>query len=113
MIMIWCIQLFLAYSFAKAGVRKIQHDVVFTEKFNRIGPVLDFTPDRFREYIGTLEFLSSIFFLISPLASLAGTLMMCVMLGAMLMHVMVLKDGAWKVPGMLFLLCLVVTVVLW
>jgi putative oxidoreductase len=93
---LWVLQGFLAAVFLYFGANKLRaHDVFWADLFARIG-----IGEWFRYFTGGVEVTSAALLLIPRTSAIGASLLACVMAGAVLTHLVVLRDGwACVFPG--------------
>lgn len=93
---LWILQSFLASLFLYFGVSKLSaHDVFWVDLFAKIG-----IGQWFRFLTGSLEVTCAALLLIPRTSAISASLLACVMAGAVLTHLIVLRDGwACIFPG--------------
>lgn len=93
---LWVLQGFLAAVFLYFGANKLRaHDVFWADLFARIG-----IGEWFRYFTGGVEVTSAALLLIPRTSTIGASLLACVMAGAVLTHLVVLRDGwACVFPG--------------
>jgi len=94
---LWVLQALLAAVFLLSGASKFSPRVVFwSQLFARIG-----IGQWFRYFTGSLEVICAVLLLIPKTSAFAAALLACTMLGAVLIHLFILRDGsAWVFSGL-------------
>jgi hypothetical protein len=93
---LWVVRGLLALAFASAGGAKLYGVPMLVEEFQRMG-----LGQWFRYFTGTLELLGAVLILVPSLAAFGGLLLICIMIGATLMHLLVI--GGSPVPALVLL----------
>ncbi len=101
---LWVLQGVLALAFLYFGVDKFRHEPFWMELFAKIG-----LGQWFPYFTGGLEVVCAVLLLIPRTAAIAAALLACTMGGAVLTHLLLLRDGyASLFPGFPLLIFLVV-----
>jgi putative oxidoreductase len=102
---LWVLQSFLALVFLYSGASKFNpHEVYWKELFAeiRIG-------QWFRYFTGGLEVICAVLLLIPRTAAIAAALLACTMVGAIVVHLFILRDGyAAMFPGFPLLILIII-----
>ncbi|HEY0912937.1 MAG TPA: DoxX family protein [Bradyrhizobium sp.] len=93
---LWAVRGLLALAFASAGGAKLYGVPMLVEEFQHIG-----LGQWFRYFTGTLELLGAVLILVPSLAAFGAMLLICIMVGATLMHLLVI--GGSPVPALVLL----------
>ncbi|MEA2868429.1 MAG: hypothetical protein QOE39_3144 [Bradyrhizobium sp.] len=93
---LWVVRGLLALAFASAGGAKLYGVPMLVEEFQRMG-----LGQWFRYFTGTLELLGAFLILVPSLAAFGAALLICIMVGATLMHLFVI--GGSPVPALVLL----------
>jgi putative oxidoreductase len=93
---LWVIRGLLALVFASAGGAKLYGVPMLVEEFQHMG-----LGQWFRYFTGTLELLGAVLILVPSLAAFGAVLLICIMVGATLMHLLVI--GGSPVPALVLL----------
>jgi len=93
---LWVVRGLLALAFASAGGAKLYGVPMLVEEFQHIG-----LGQWFRYFTGTLELLGAVLILVPSLAAFGAVLLICIMVGATLMHLLVI--GGSPVPALVLL----------
>lgn len=95
-LMLWVLQGFLAAVFLYLGASKLRaHDVFWADLFAKIG-----IGQWFRYFTGGLEVTCAPLLLIPRTSAISASLLACVMASAVLVHLIVLREGwACVFPG--------------
>ncbi|MBX5494731.1 MAG: DoxX family protein [Bryobacteraceae bacterium] len=99
-VVLWIVQVVCAAMFVFASVPKLTSDPAAIQGFELLG-----LGQWFRYLTGTLEALGGIALLIPPAAPFGALVLVCVMVGAILSHLLVLPGSPLPAPVFL-LLCL-------
>jgi putative oxidoreductase len=102
---LWVLRVFLALMFLYSGASKFNpYEVFWIELFAKIG-----IGQWFRYFSGGLEVICAVFLLIPRSSAIAAALLACTMVGAILTHLFVLRDGyATIFPGLSLLILIAV-----
>jgi putative oxidoreductase len=102
---LWVLQGLLAVLFLGSGAGKLSpHGVFWIELFARIG-----IGQWFRYFTGGLEVICAVLLLIPRTSAIASALLACTMAGAILAHLLILRDGYAAVfPGFPLLILIVI-----
>jgi putative oxidoreductase len=102
---LWVLQGLLAVLFMYSGASKFSpHGVFWLELFARIG-----IGRWFRYFTGGLEVICAVLLLIPRTSAIAAALLACTMAGAILTHLLILRDGYAAVfPGFPLLILIAV-----
>ena len=94
---LWALQVFLALTFLCSGAGKFNpHSIFWIELFAKIG-----MGQWFRYFTGGLELICAVLLLIPGSSAIAAALLACTMVGAILAHVFMLRDGYAAIfPGL-------------
>lgn len=95
---LWIVRGLLAFAFVGAGGAKLYGVPLMVEEFEQMG-----LGQWFRYFTGSLELLGALLILVPSLAAFGALLLICIMIGATIMHLFVI--GGSPVPA-LVLLCL-------
>jgi putative oxidoreductase len=95
-VILWVVRGLLALAFASAGGAKLYGVPMLVEEFQRMG-----LGQWFRYFTGTLELLGAFLILVPSLAAFGAALLICIMVGATLMHLFVI--GGSPVPALVLL----------
>jgi putative oxidoreductase len=93
---LWVVRGLLALAFASAGGAKLYGVPMLVEEFQHMG-----LGQWFRYFTGTLELLGAVLILAPSLAAFGAVLLICIMIGATLMHLFVI--GGSPVPALVLL----------
>jgi putative oxidoreductase len=93
---LWVVRGLLALAFASAGGAKLYGVPMLVEEFQHMG-----LGQWFRYFTGTLELLGAFLILAPSLAAFGAVLLICIMIGATLMHLFVI--GGSSVPALVLL----------
>jgi putative oxidoreductase len=93
---LWVVRGLLALAFASAGGAKLYGVPMLVEEFQHMG-----LGQWFRYFTGTLELLGAVLILLPSLAAFGAVLLICIMIGATLMHLLVI--GGSPVPALVLL----------
>ena len=93
---LWVVRGLLALAFAGAGGAKLYGVPMLVEEFQHMG-----LGQWFRYFTGTLELLGAVLILVPSLAAFGAMLLICIMVGATLMHLLVI--GGSPVPALVLL----------
>lgn len=93
---LWVVRGLLALAFASAGGAKLYGVPMLVEEFQHMG-----LGQWFRYFTGTLELLGAVLVLVPSLAAFGAVLLICIMIGATLMHLLVI--GGSPVPALVLL----------
>jgi putative oxidoreductase len=93
---LWIVRGLLALVFASAGGAKLYGVPIMVEEFGHMG-----LGQWFRYFTGTLEVLAAILILVPSLAAFGALLLICIMIGATIMHLFVI--GGSPVPALVLL----------
>ena len=93
---LWVVRGLLALAFASAGGAKLYGVPMLVEEFQHMG-----LGQWFRYFTGTLELLGAVLVLVPSLAAFGAALLICIMIGATLMHLLVI--GGSPVPALVLL----------
>ena len=93
---LWVVRGLLALAFASAGGAKLYGVPMLVEEFQHMG-----LGQWFRYFTGTLELLGALLILVPSLAAFGAVLLICIMIGATLMHLLVI--GGSPVPALVLL----------
>jgi hypothetical protein len=93
---LWVVRGLLALAFASAGGAKLYGVPMLVEEFQHMG-----LGQWFRYFTGTLELLGAFLILVPSLAAFGAVLLICIMIGATLMHLFVI--GGSPVPALVLL----------
>ncbi len=90
---LWVLQIFFAILFLYSGVDKCRPNAVFW--IEMFGKIVRQNPNWtwFRYFTGSLEIVSAILLLIPKTSALAAALLAFTMAGAVLAHLLILRDG--------------------
>jgi putative oxidoreductase len=93
---LWILQASLAVLFLYLGASKMSsHDLFWVNLFAKIG-----IGQWFRYFTGGLEVVCAVLLLIPRTSMIAAVLLACTMVGAVLTHLLILRDGyACVLPG--------------
>jgi putative oxidoreductase len=102
---IWVLQGFLALVFLYFGATKfIPHAIFWIDLFARIG-----VGQWFRYFTGGLEVICAVLLLVPRTSAIAAALLACTMVGGVLTHLFILRDGyAAMFPGLTLLMLVAV-----
>jgi hypothetical protein len=93
---LWVVRGLLALAFASAGGAKLYGVPMLVEEFQHMG-----LGQWFRYFTGTLELLGAVLILVPSLAAFGAVLLICIMIGATLMHLLMI--GGSPVPALVLL----------
>jgi putative oxidoreductase len=93
---LWVVRGLLALVFASAGGAKLYGVPMLVEEFQHMG-----LGQWFRYFTGTLEVLGAVLILVPSLAALGAVLLICIMIGATVMHLFVI--GGSPAPALVLL----------
>lgn len=93
---LWVVRGLLALAFASAGGAKLYGVPMLVDEFQHMG-----LGQWFRYFTGTLELLGAVLILAPSLAAFGAVLLICIMIGATLMHLFVI--GGSPVPALVLL----------
>jgi putative oxidoreductase len=93
---LWVVRGLLALAFVSAGGAKLYGVPMLVEEFQHMG-----LGQWFRYFTGTLELLGAFLILAPSLAAFGAVLLICIMIGATLMHLFVI--GGSPVPALVLL----------
>ncbi|MGB8522590.1 MAG: DoxX family protein [Candidatus Acidiferrales bacterium] len=102
---LWVLQSLLALVFLYSGASKFNpHGIFWIELFAKVG-----MGQWFRYFTGGLEVICAVLLLIPRSSAIAAALLACVMAGAILTHLFILRDGYAAIfPGLPLLILIVV-----
>jgi putative oxidoreductase len=102
---LWVLQGLLAFVFLYSGASKFMtHGTYWIELFAKIG-----IGQWFRYFTGGLEVICAVLLLIPKTSAIAAALLACIMTGAVLTHLFILRDGYAAVfPGFPLVILIVV-----
>jgi putative oxidoreductase len=101
---LWTLQCLLAVAFLYFGASKFSpHGVFWIEVFAKTG-----IGQWFRYFTGGLEVICALLLLIPRTSAIAAALLACTMVGAILTHIFILRDGSAAGFPVFFLLILMV-----
>jgi hypothetical protein len=93
---LWIVRGLLAFVFLGAGGAKLYGVPLMVEEFAHMG-----LGQWFRYFTGSLEVLGALLILLPPLAAFGAVLLICIMIGATIMHLLVI--GGSPVPALVLL----------
>ena len=93
---LWIVRGLLAFVFISAGGAKLYGVPIMVEEFGHMG-----LGQWFRYLTGTLEVLGALLILVPSLAAFGAVLLICIMIGATMMHLFVIGGSA--VPALVLL----------
>ena len=93
---LWIVRGLLAFVFLGAGGAKLYGVPVMVEEFGHMG-----FGQWFRYFTGSLEVLGALLILLPSLAAFGALLLICIMIGATIMHLLVIGGSA--VPALVLL----------
>jgi hypothetical protein len=93
---LWILRGLLALAFASAGGAKLYGVPMMVDEFEHMG-----LGQWFRYFTGSLEVLGALLVLVPSLAAFGALLLICIMIGATLMHLFVI--GGSPVPALVLL----------
>ncbi len=102
---LWVLQCLLALLFLYSGASKFSpHGMFWIELFTKIG-----IGDWFRYFTGGVEVICAVALLVPTTSAIAAALLACTMAGAVLAHLLILRDGYAAVfPGFPLLILIAV-----
>jgi len=102
---LWVLQVLLAFVFLYSGASKFMtHETYWIELFAQIG-----IGPWFRYFTGGLEVICAVLLLIPRSSAIAAALLACIMTGAVLTHLFILRDGYAAIfPGFPLLILIAV-----
>ena len=87
---LWVLQALLAFVFLYSGASKfVPHGIYWIELFAKIG-----IGQWFRYFTGGLEVICAVLLLIPITTAIAAALLACIMVGAVLTHLFILRDAS-------------------